>query len=897
MAALRGVIILLSCILSLCCYAAGAKEAAYIHLTKENCGLSCDNVRCLFQDSKGYLWVGTEMGLNRYDGTRWVCYGARDYSLPSNYIFSLAEDGCGNIWFGTAKGAAFYNRESDSFVVPKMMDGSYPQSTISSFSYDSSGIVYFSPDEESILYCYDACKGHLESRQVDIEAGAKYLSFDKNDRLIFISGFSLYTYDPQIDSLHCAFGKVDNPRSIRQRLRGPVVSPRSNNIAYVCTEQALLEVNLISGVSSELLRWTGDRYPISFVLDKNSLLISTSSGLLRYDISTGKSCIEIDGFFVMACSVPRGDASFWAGTQDSGLFFFGPELLKFNYISLGDSDVSSIVQASERFVYLTTLKAGLIRYDLELDRVDSFPSAFGLPSSLNVAIMDDDNLLVGGDSGLYVVTEQGNHVRLVFSGAVSRLLKTHSGEIIVGNKNTLWKLKEDYSGYSVISDFFLPPTVSQKSIVEDLDGVFWMPTYLNGVYSYNPSTHVIKNYLADNAQNEGVPELVSSILINNDGSVWTVGHDAELCKINPRTGECVKYDYHTYRYFPQSIFLSALQEKEGRNIWVATSSGLVCFDPSSLSCITYTTKNGLKKDAFLTANCVLYSGEMLFATKEGLLRFNPAEISSKEPQVDLVSISVGDTSYRPGEIIGQDHMLSIPFAHNSFGFSFATPGLLFPASIKFWLEGFDVKPRMLGNDKDVFYYNIPPGSYVLHVDGCQDLMIEVVPPFWTSWKGILLIVLGSLLICISTFLFFVKRKAEKERKKAAEIRMKEKMDFLSGFVALEQFEVGDDTALFMQKMDDVVTRHLSDENFGVEQLASELCMSHRTLTRHSTTAFRTTPNNYIRIKRLAVANHLLKIGDSPISEIASRCGFSSQSYFAKCYKDIYGRSPSSKTKK
>ena len=70
-------------------------DGRYVHVNRENYNLSCDLVRSIHRDSRGYIWIGTEMGLNRFDGVRMKQYKSDEYKLPSQYIFSISEDGKG----------------------------------------------------------------------------------------------------------------------------------------------------------------------------------------------------------------------------------------------------------------------------------------------------------------------------------------------------------------------------------------------------------------------------------------------------------------------------------------------------------------------------------------------------------------------------------------------------------------------------------------------------------------------------------------------------------------------------------------------------------------------------------------------------------------------------------
>lgn len=87
----------------------------FTHLTTMNSGLSYDGVNRIMQDSRGFIWIGTYRGLNRYDGRRFDVFTATDLGLTTDYINCFAEDRDGNIWVGTDNGVSCYNYVLDRF--------------------------------------------------------------------------------------------------------------------------------------------------------------------------------------------------------------------------------------------------------------------------------------------------------------------------------------------------------------------------------------------------------------------------------------------------------------------------------------------------------------------------------------------------------------------------------------------------------------------------------------------------------------------------------------------------------------------------------------------------------------------------------------------------------------
>ena len=87
----------------------------FIRFHTANSDISYDGISNIFQDSRGYIWIGTFKGLNRYDGTRFRIWYKEELGLASDYIHEIAEDAHGNLWVGTDAGVSCYLRDEDRF--------------------------------------------------------------------------------------------------------------------------------------------------------------------------------------------------------------------------------------------------------------------------------------------------------------------------------------------------------------------------------------------------------------------------------------------------------------------------------------------------------------------------------------------------------------------------------------------------------------------------------------------------------------------------------------------------------------------------------------------------------------------------------------------------------------
>lgn len=161
-------IILVFIFLSFTCLANDIKDYAFKTLRTTQ-GLTDDGVKSVLIDSRGYVWIGTQMGLNRYDGVRIKNFYGNELGLSSNFISTICEDHDGNIWVGTSEGLAVYNYRNATFWKPACQDG-LSRLFISSIACNSEGVIMVLANNGQ-LFTYESSKNLLTSTGVAFPPG------------------------------------------------------------------------------------------------------------------------------------------------------------------------------------------------------------------------------------------------------------------------------------------------------------------------------------------------------------------------------------------------------------------------------------------------------------------------------------------------------------------------------------------------------------------------------------------------------------------------------------------------------------------------------------------------------------------------------------------------------
>ena len=113
----------------------------------------------------------------------------------------------------------------------------------------------------------------------------------------------------------------------------------------------------------------------------------------------------------------------------------------------------------------------------------------------------------------------------------------------------------------------------------------------------------------------------------------------------------------------------------------------------------------------------------------------------------------------------------------------------------------------------------------------------------------------------------------------------------SPFLQQETVSISKADEEFMQRLEKVMTEHMTDNDFDINAMASEMFMSRTNLNRKMRGMFNLTPNNYIKVERLKRAAQLMKQGDTKVNEVCYMVGFSSPSYFTQCFQKQFGMLP------
>ena len=233
-------------------------------LTKDNNGLSYDGISAIMQDSRGFIWIGTYKGLNRYDGNTFKVYGMLEMGLDSDFVYSIVEDSEGNLWIGTDKGVCMYSYRQDRFVPLRTVssEGSVITNKVTFITVEPDGRVWMLVNDQG-CFAYDIHRGELHEwpyRKIGFSGFRKMLRCVDGDVWISRYHSNLYHADSSFREVHPVVLGDQSDFFEDDEIEGLFYAP-DGSLLVASMKRGLSEVDLVA-----------KRVEVLLALPENSLL-------------------------------------------------------------------------------------------------------------------------------------------------------------------------------------------------------------------------------------------------------------------------------------------------------------------------------------------------------------------------------------------------------------------------------------------------------------------------------------------------------------------------------------------------------------------------------------------------------------------------------------------------
>ncbi|MDM7924455.1 MAG: two-component regulator propeller domain-containing protein [bacterium] len=756
------------------------KRLQFRRLTPDE-GLSSSTVTCILQDSRGFMWIGTYNGLNRYDGSRFTVfrYNSLDTSsVPHNLIWQIFEDRAGTLWIATAAGLARFDWKTDRFIrvrtdasiiAPGQAYG------VQSVAEDSSGglwlgttvgLVKFDPaDGRTFVYRHDPenpaslSQDYIECVTVDSRNRLWVSTRNGLNRFLPETGtFRRYMTDPRSPGLPSARAYFQD-----------IVEDRTGTLWIGSLGMGLFSMPMDAVSEKSMVNYrrrpgdprslSGDRVLCLYVDSRDQLWVGTENAGLNLWDRTRRSFWRYEPDLYNPSSLSNNSihavfqdrtGNFWIGTFAGGVNvskFNGDAIIHYQSIpgvtgSLSGNVVTSFAEDAAGRIWIGTDGGGLNRFDSELERFRSWRTD-------NSNLQSDAVISVCADSRnrLWVGTWGAGLNRFdPDRGAFTAFTTSNSGipenNILVvkeGSGGRLW-LGSFQSGlirFDPANGSFASFTTRNSGLSNDMisdiepgpGALLFVGTYF-GFNVFDPATGRCTAYHHEPGNPSSLSDdTVMDLMAVGDTTVW-VGTMDGLSRFNLRTRTFTRFTREDG--LPDNVIKGIVRDPAGKDIWVTTERGVCRFNPLQRRGRTFTRDDGLESDESGQRSVwATRDGRVLCGGAKGFNVLVPERIGENRilPRLIFTDFLIANRrvpvgvkgSPLPAHISGLRE-ITLPYRTPGFTITFAVMDFTIPEKNQyaFRMDGFDRDWIEAGTQSSATYAGLGPGRYVFRVKGANN---------------------------------------------------------------------------------------------------------------------------------------------------------------------------------
>ncbi len=777
-------------------------------------GLPNNTVNAMVQDSLGFMWIGTNDGLCRYDGKSFRYYKESPKEvngISNNFVQSLFLDRDGKLWIMTDQGLNKYDPTFERFDTYTVDDG---------LSYNSVTKMIQGADGTFYIGTYggglDVFNGNEFIKNFNPnsdEALASFLISDleiQTEKTLWVA-----TWNSGICKIDLLTGTVKNfgigEGTITPSGRVNDIYLDQSGFLWIATDKGLTIYNTLEDtytlISEENSPYFIDNDILSIFEHSNGELWfgTRNAGIIkasRRELLSKKQKTVFNSYRPNGTdeSVHQRTVSYlyeddqgniWIGTHQGGVDIVRPsgESIRY-YPKLTEDELEEtqsiwgINQTRDGEIWVGTDGDGLVLFDPVTSEKNHFrhdpEDANSLSDNAVLTILEDskENVWIGtyaGGISKYNKSKNqfknyttGYQPESVNSNDVRIIFEDNSARIWIGSNGGGLQLYNEYSdGFEFMHEV---GWIDIRAIVEDRNGVLWLGTFGNGLLSFDPTSNTLTEYPQIL---EIDSHIIFSLHIDSNDKIWIGTRYKGLLKFDPENDKLEQFT--ELNGLTNNTIQAIVPDREG-NIWLSTNDGINMLNEESGNIIQYKNSSGIQAGQFNSNSGFLSDeGYLVFGGINGMNIFYPEwaqkmNIPEKIIITDFklfnesVPVSPNDSKSPLKSNISESNSLELAYDQNDITFSYV--GLNFPFSqdlnYAYKLKNFDEDWNYVGKSTSAVYRNIPPGDYLFQVALVEDsgdlgflreMAINIKPPFWLTWPFLLLygLLIISIIIMIAKY--------------------------------------------------------------------------------------------------------------------------------------------------
>lgn len=748
-----------------------SQQLRFKHITSED-GLSTNYVTSILQDENGFMWFGTQDGLNKYDGYQVKIFKndpTNKNSLSSSEITCLKQLRSDMIIIGTLSGVNFFNPVNNTFTQLKQKELQVKINCI--YPYDDTHVLVGTEDG---IFMLDIST--RASRLISSGINVTSLYVINKTAYIGTSEKGLWVYKnhkiEQVSFLKQDFNfkleELDIITEIKEYGGKLYIGTIGNGIFKV--DPVSFEVfKKISFGSKDCDHIKGIE-----ILD-GKLFCATSCGFIVYKLITEEATFFIKGeddlsfnSISATCTFIDQEKNVWVGTNLGGVNVAFVQSLKFtnsNYqYETNFTNIYSFYEEKNGSVWLGGVKH-LDVLNINTGKSTDYSKLLETNTALCIT-QESENVFWIGTWGAGLIrydraTGKSSKVLSKDLGGTILCLKINGNHLYAGSVGDgLFKIDLRTFEATRFTEKDGLPNPSINTIFTDTKKNVWLGTYDGGLVKMKGFEEKGKLPIINKYKNEGkAGQIASNIVlgVNEDknGNIWVATSNG-LSKLLPDNSF---YNFYEKDGLANSYLYSILKDSVN-NFWMSSNGGVIRFNPllpeKEITFKNYGIKDGLtNKEYNMGAALSSAAGTMYFGGANGFNVFRPTGIKDNlhPPQAFIVSYKRGGNDVVSDSLITYKKHLNLSWRENYFQFEVVALDYTDPSKNKFKykLEGYDNDWSAPTNVRYISYTALPGGEYTFKVKAANndgiwnetpyEIHITVVPPFWkTKWFYVLVFI-------------------------------------------------------------------------------------------------------------------------------------------------------------
>ncbi|MDO4995038.1 MAG: two-component regulator propeller domain-containing protein [Bacteroidales bacterium] len=762
-------------------------------------GLSNLNVNCAMQDSRGLVWVGTNIGLNRFDGIRFHTYFASNgqdvHSLPSNTINSLAEGAEGRLWIGTTNGLCSFDPEQERF---ERVEATELSGGVIGLLTDPKGRLWARTEQH--LVCYHPTDGTVKTYDMNSS-----MCVGRNG-IVWMCGYDghLYRYDDLGDKF-VGFDVLTKEQVEGSEWLNAVVELSDGDLALLTNHLHGYRFSPATGQKCDLFAagFPSKPYFLHTAIERPAsdgsptLWMGTEEGIVVYNLRTGES-VNMRKHFSDPYSLSDNavhvlfsdrEGGVWAGTFFGGMNYVPDEREEmfrvWQPVDASGTAMAKVVREmavdAQGQLWVGTEDGGVFLYKDGLQKVDLTWQGKTITRNIQTLMTDGTDLWLGTyDEGIYIVDTRTAQVTShlgsgragLHTNTFVHLERSHDGRILAGTMHLglliYDRTTHTFSTYEGKGQGFI------HDIYEDSRGRLWVADLVGGIFRADKIGAPLKRLCPDikNATTVFEDSQRRMWVGSSSNGLYTIDADGRSSQPLPELAR-------------SGIGIDKLSEDGNGRLWISTTDGLYCYDDTAVS--RYGSDNGLPTEQFnFNSGLRDSTGRFYFGTLNGLVSFVPSSSMAKSQKLHVLFTGLfvegrEVTRQSDPDILKQSLLYAdeIHLRHDqtSLSIDFACPLYSVPQAIwyRYRLEGIESEWTVTKGAQRLTLAGLSPGTYTLVVQASREngrwddeteasrLRIVVHRPWWASTPMLLLYLLLACVLGWYIYRAATRRRREKRR--------------------------------------------------------------------------------------------------------------------------------------